>query len=58
VILATQGIFFVSNVKQGSGGGLVWRFQESEGRWRKGRYMKLAEENEGRLLGERKKLNS
>ncbi len=48
----------MSNVKQGSGGGLVWRFQESEGRWRKGRYMKLAEENEGRLLGERKKLNS
>lgn len=47
----------MSNVKQGSGGGLVRRFQGSEGRWRRGRYMKLAEENEGRLLGERKKIN-
>jgi hypothetical protein len=45
-------------MKHSSRGGLVWRFQGSEGRWRGGKYMKLAKEKEGKLLGEGKKLSS
>jgi hypothetical protein len=37
-------------VNHGSGGGLVWSFQGSKGKWRGERYIKLAEKKEYGLL--------
>jgi hypothetical protein len=40
----------MSCVNHISGGGLVWSFQENEGRWRGEKYIKLVEEKECKLL--------
>jgi len=48
----------MNNVRHDFGGGFMWRFQGSEGRWKKKRYVKLVKEKEGKLLGKGKKLNS
>lgn len=56
--MATQWVLFMSSVNHGFGRGLVWRFQGSEGMWRRESYMKLAKEKKGGFLASGEKLSS